>query len=244
MSTVAEHTINERFEKALTAVGIKPAELARRLGTEPVKLYRIIGGKTKPSIQTLEDVVALFPQISTDYIIKGIGPVLSQPQAEIIGYGLPDVQTTVPPLPEEAGLFAGVPYISITAYSTFIEQYTEGCGSPLEATYRLLYRTENQVKDCIVIEVQGSSMSPQINDRAKVLSRCISPDNWEYQSGGVYAVLFRDQLVIKRILENDLLTKGVLTLHPDNRLGGVVTVKDKDIRGMWKVVEVLENPVE
>ena len=80
-----------------------------------------------------------------------------------------------------------------------------------------------------MIEVQGSSMSPQINDEAKVLSHCISQDNWEYQLGGVYAVLFRDQLVIKRVLENGLLMKGALTLHADNRLGEVVTVKDKDV---------------
>ena len=228
-------TINERFEQALKAVGVKPAEVARRLGTEPVKLYNIINGRAKPSVQTLEDITNLFPQISTDYIIKGLGTVLNRPEIEILGRAME---------PTQAGNFITVPFVPVNAYATFAEQFFTECENPLEDGYHLLSRSGRSIKNCVVIEVRGNSMSPQINDGAKVLARCIGHDDWRYQSGGVYAVLFGDHFVVKRIVENELLTKETLTMHSDNRLGGVVTVNQGDIRGMWQVIEVLENPVE
>lgn len=235
MTAAVELTLNERFDRAIKAVGVKPAHVAKQMDTEPVKLYNIINGKTKPSAQTLVDLVSLYPQINTEYIIKGQGPVLLNGEVEFIGRAIQSVPAVD---------CVRVPFVPVSGYATFIEQFAQDCKSPLKATFALLNRSANSVKDCIVMEVRGNSMSPQINDGAKVLGRCVEKADWEYQSGGVYAVLFREQFVIKRILENDLLTKGSLTLHSDNRLGGTVTVKADDIRGMWKVVETLENPVE
>lgn len=231
----SQTTINERFDKALKAVGVKPAEIARQLRTEPVKLYNIISGRTKPSIQTLEEITDLFPQISTDYIIKGIGSVLHQPEAEILYQA-----TELVPVNGSVS----VPYMPVNAYGQFAEKFTKECQYPLASTFTLLNRNPKELDGCFVIQVQGHGMSPQINDGAKVLAQCIDYRDWRYQSGGVYAVLFGDHFIVRRIIENELLTKGTLTLHSDNRLGGVMTISQEDIRGVWKVLEVLENPVE
>lgn len=100
------------------------------------------------------------------------------------------------------------------------------------------------LKKPVVIEVSGNSMSPQLVDGARVIATEISHADWLYQSGGVFAVVYRDFFVIKRIRENELLTKQYLTLHSDNPLGGSVSVPAQDLRGLWKVHGIVYAPVE
>jgi hypothetical protein len=87
-------------------------------------------------------------------------------------------------------------------------------------------------------------MSPQLVHGARILAVPVDAGDWIYQSGGVFAVIYRDFFVVKRIRENDLLTKHYLTLHSDNPMGGSVTVPSNQIRGIWRVANIVSAPVE
>lgn len=55
---------------------------------------------------------------------------------------------------------------------------------------------------------------------------------------------FGHQLTVKRIKDNDFLTKRQLVLHSDNPKAVMLTVAGEDIRGLWKVVDVIRGRVE
>ncbi|WP_461150908.1 S24 family peptidase [Spirosoma pulveris] len=176
-------------------------------------------------------LLACYPQISADYLIRGIMPVLNSPQANARLLSADDDTIEVP-------------FIPVKFYATFVESFAEGIHSTDVDSFRVRKPIVKGHKNSVVLEISGNSMSPQLAHGAKVLAIPVSENNWEYQSGGVYAVMYRDYFVVKRIRDNELLTRKYLTLHSDNPNGGNVTVPLQDIRGLWKIVAIVEAPVE
>ncbi|WP_246202108.1 S24 family peptidase [Spirosoma agri] len=176
-------------------------------------------------------LLACYPQISADYLIRGTLPVLNSLEANA------KVMVT-----DEDTL--EIPFVPVRFYATFVESYADGYGSSETELFRVRKPVLKGHKQAVVLEISGNSMSPQLAHGAKVLAVPINESDWEYQSGGVYAVMYRDYFVVKRIRDNELITRKYLTLHSDNPNGGNVTVSLQDIRGMWKIVTIVEAPVE
>ncbi len=133
---------------------------------------------------------------------------------------------------------------AVKGQAAFVKGYGGNCGYEGLDVYPV-YSTEGAgYSNAAVLEVEGNSMSPRLTHGAKVLAVCIDKDDWCYQSSGIYAVLYRDYFVIRRIKDNDLLTRNMLILHSDNPEAGSMPVPAKDIRGVWKVVKVVEAPVD
>lgn len=88
----------------------------------------------------------------------------------------------------------------------------------------------------IVIEINGDSMEPGIRSGALVLAESISGNDWEYESGGIYAVLYGPgRFVVKRIKTNEMKSAGVLRLYSDNEQHGMINVEATEIHRIWKV---------
>ena len=224
-------TIQERLKQVFDALGITIYQIAKELGENPSKFYNILNGRAKPSYDTIMSLLACYPQISADFLIRGILPVLNSPEANA-HLSIADDDTIE------------VPFVPVKFYATFVESYSDHT-SPTDAeSFRVRKPLLKGHKQPVVLEISGNSMSPQFAHGAKVLAIPVSENNWEYQSGGVYAVMYRDYFVVKRIRDNELLTRKYLTLHSDNPNGGNVTVPLQDIRGLWKIVAIVEAPVE
>lgn len=176
-------------------------------------------------------LLACYPQISADYLIRGIHPVLSKPETNAV------IMTSDDDTME-------IPFVPIRFHATFAESYVDGSGTTDMEPFRIRKTVVKGHKNAVVVEISGNSMSPQLAHGAKVLAVPVNQSDWEYQSGGVYAVMYRDFFVVKRIRDNDLITRKYLTLHSDNPNGGNVTVPYHDIRGLWKIVTIVEAPVE
>ena len=224
-------TIQDRLKQVFDALGITIYQIAKELGENPSKFYNILNGRAKPSYDTIMSLLACYPQISADYLIRGILPVLNSPEANA-KMMVSDDDTIE------------VPFVPVRFYATFVESYSEGGNTTDAETFRVRKPVLKGHKQAVVLEISGNSMSPQLAHGAKVLAVPVSENNWEYQSGGVYAVMYRDYFVVKRIRDNELLTRKYLTLHSDNPNGGNVTVPLQDIRGLWKIVSIVEAPVE
>jgi repressor LexA len=96
----------------------------------------------------------------------------------------------------------------------------------------------------LVIDINGDSMDPQLRSGMRVLVEEVPEvDGWKLARPGVYVVVYRNHIVIKRIKENTLATKGEVWLHSDNPDGGRELVKFDDLRSMWRVVRVVHAPV-
>ncbi len=233
MKVMAMDTIHERLTAVLKELSITPYQLAKDSGDKPTKLYNILNGKAKPSYDTLEGLVEKYPQINLNWLVTGEGQMFNQPESN------------ARLVTEASGSeFVEYPFVAIKFYASFVDQYVEDCKFGAKDTYRV-YATEGKAfKNAVVIEVEGNSMSPRLVHCTKVLAVCIDKGDWCYQSSGVYAVMFKEYFVIKRIKDNELLTKKMLMLHSDNPEAGSMPVQAKDIRGIWKVVKVVEAPIE
>jgi repressor LexA len=224
-------TIQDRLKQVFDALGITIYQIAKELGENPSKFYNILNGRAKPSYDTIMSLLACYPQISADFLIRGITPVLNLPEGNAQLMSVSD--DTI-----------DVPFVPVKFYATFVESYSDTISPADTESFRVRKPLLKGHKNPVVLEISGSSMSPQLTHGAKVLAVPISENNWEYQSGGVYAVMYRDYFVVKRIRDNELLTRKYLTLHSDNPNGGNVTVPLQDIRGLWKIVAIVEAPVE
>ena len=224
-------TIQTRLKQVFDALGITIYQIAKELGENPSKFYNILNGRAKPSYDTIMSLLACYPQISADYLIRGIMPVLTSPEANAR-------------LMNQSDETMEVPFVPVKFYATFVESYADGYAATDAEMFRVRKAVAKGHKETVVLEISGNSMSPQLAHGAKVLAVPVSENNWEYQSGGVFAVMYRDYFVVKRIRDNELITRKYLTLHSDNPNGGNVTVPLQDIRGLWKIVAIVEAPVE
>lgn len=229
----AEETIQDRLKQVFEGLGMTIYQISKDLGENPSKFYNILSGRAKPSYDTIMSLLACYPQIRADFLLRGIHPVLAD------GTDGGNSKFTV----SDENLIE-VPFVPIKFYASFVETYTEGFRKMDMDTYRVRSSSVRSNKPAVVIEISGNSMTPQLGNGAKVLAEQVDQSNWEYQSGGIYAVMYRDYFVVKRIRDNELMTKKYLTLHSDNPLGGSVTVSQKDLRGIWKIVSIVDSPVE
>ncbi len=227
----ASTTIQERLKEVFEALGISIYQIAKDLNENSSKFYNILNGRANPSYDTIIRILESYPQVSADFLLRGMLPVLKDGNASVRAAVTQDA-------------YREIPYVPVQFHATFVETYTEGFRYEDMDTYPVSSEIAGRLRKPVIIEVSGNSMSPQLADGAKVIATQVHTGDWMYQSGGVYAVVYRDFFVIKRIRENELLTRKYLTLHSDNPLGGSVSVPAEDLRGIWKVQGIVYAPVQ
>ncbi len=235
-----EHTglsIQDRLKAIFEALEISIYQIAKDLGENSSKFYNILNGRAKPSYDTLIALLEYYPQVSADYLMRGVLPVLKK--EETISADL------IPASYSYSGeSYLEVPFLPVRFHASFVESYGTDSSSEEMETYCISKEVLKGVRKPVVLEISGNSMSPQLVHGSMVLASGVNQADWMYQSGGVYGVIYRDFFVVKRIRENELLTKGYLTLHSDNQMGGSLSVPAEQIRGLWRVHSIVSSPVE
>lgn len=94
-----------------------------------------------------------------------------------------------------------------------------------------------------VIAIDGDSMEPYLRPGMRVLGYLINPGDWAYLRGTV-AVDMENEFVVKRILHNTLDNLGYVELTSDNPLGGKITAHRNKIRNIWKMLRIIDGPVD
>ena len=132
--------------------------------------------------------------------------------------------------------------VPVAARATFAENLLEG-GSMDEFEEVPIKNPTPELRrpGALEIEVNGDSMEPTLKSGWNVACYEIDKSDFKYLPGGIYAVVFGNFFVIKRIKDNDLLRNGTLTLHSDNERGGTLTVPGEELRGIWKVVKITDG---
>jgi repressor LexA len=224
------NNIHNRLKNIIEALNLTTYQIAKILDENSSKFYNIMNGKTKPSYDTIFKLIEKYPEINPDYIFKGTEPILILSKKE--GALLDDLA------------YEEVPYLPIKFQASFIENMNVSLKYEDLGKYSVLKATLKNKKYPVVIEIQGNSMSPQLLSGNKVLASQVSEPDWGYASGGVYAVIYRDFFVVKRIKDNEINTKGWLTLHSDNVKSGNITIPTDDIKGIWKITNIIDASVE
>jgi repressor LexA len=222
--------IHIRLKRIIESLEVSTYNIAKILDENSSKFYNIMNGKTKPSYDTISKLIERYPEINPEYLFKGIEPILILSKKD--GAVLDNLA------------FAEIPYLPIKFQASFIENHTNGLKFEDLERYSVLKSTIKNIKEPVVIEIQGNSMSPQLQSGNKVLASKIAETDWPFATGGVFGVIYRDFFVIKRIKENDLLQKGSLMLYSDNLKNGSINVPKDEIKGIWKITNIIDAGVE
>lgn len=140
-------------------------------------------------------------------------------------------------VPEE---LVKVPLLSISARAGFVENLDNYTEYVTEHTY-VLPAPGEKYENALAIRIDGDSMEPRLERGDVVLAFVQESSEWEYLNPGIYAMVYRNSFVIKRIKKNTLQQLGQIELHSDNEMHGTISVRREDIRAVWKVTRLVER---
>lgn len=163
--------------------------------------------------------------------------------AEILGVNIEEITggNATNPILYNSQNIHHIPYLAVKAYASFIDQ-VEQRGYEFEERIPVTYNPgESPRPNQIVIEVAGTSMEPTIIEGAKILIEEVPDNDIKYINSGIYAIVYDSQFVVKRIIENELHTHGILTLYSDNPKAGFVKIPQTSIRKVWKALEIVKQ---
>jgi len=216
-------------------LGIKSdRQLLLKMGLNQALFYKIRSGVQKASLELINLLIENY-EVNPAFIFKGEGNPL-QTKMRIDGPNANFIAS------EE---FISLPLVNAKAAASFIETFLDD-HEKLTTEFVKVPSSMLQgisAKDMLIVEILGESMEPQLRHGAKVIGKHIRKDEWQYQHGGVYIVLYDKSLVVKRIKDNELLLNQRLMLHSDNVNSGSFPVPAESIREMWKVISLFSSPV-
>jgi len=69
-------SIGNRLQQLITGLDVSVLEFARQLGEKRgEKVYHILHGRLKPRYETLEKILAAYPDVNADWLLRGEGPM-------------------------------------------------------------------------------------------------------------------------------------------------------------------------
>ncbi|MVM39442.1 helix-turn-helix domain-containing protein [Spirosoma sp. HMF3257] len=138
-----------------------------------------------------------------------------------------------------------LPFVTVSNKTTLLNTYKDNDSiQALSETFPVTVSNITLNKSHVVIEVEGDIMESRLRNGDKVLGEAIAPENFLHEHGGVYAVMYGKKFVIRRIINNDIEQHGKLFLHADNPKYDPFPIDAKNIRAMWKVIRVVDAPID
>lgn len=216
----------------MKAKGLKQNRLAELIGVTPQSVTDWVKGRTLPDVRKLQELARILGT-SVDVLTQLDEPESARSISRISRVKV-DLSRT-----------KNLPLISIKGQASIVERSLEGCQLQFIEDFYQLYLPDIELdeKKHVIVEVEGDSMEPDIKNRAKVLGASVASQNIKYESNAVFAVLYAERFVLKRVKTNDIIEKGRLVLHSDNDRYGPMSVDAGDIKCMWKILRIVDSPV-
>lgn len=235
VSPMPELSMAERLKVVRQARSLTQQQMADLLEISRPSVAQLEGGRHQPSNEVLETIVREL-NVSRNWLWFSSGPMEDDGAAggNVILLGR-----------FTAAEYIDCPFITVPARAGFVELIaTEGDYGQYDTMRIYKPSAELRRAGTLVFEIDGDSMEPQLRSGMLVAVTPVPLEDIKYTVSGVYVATFGNQLTIKRIKDNDLLTKRQLVLHSDNPRAGMLTVAGEDIRGLWKVVDIIRGRVE
>jgi transcriptional regulator with XRE-family HTH domain len=68
----------ERILEILKIKNLSPAQFADLIGVQRSSISHLISGRNKPSLEFIQKILQTFPEINTDWMLSGKGPLMNQ----------------------------------------------------------------------------------------------------------------------------------------------------------------------
>ena len=224
--------------------GYSQEEFARKMNVSQSAVSDWEKGVTTPRPARLQKIASAL-DINIDILLQSVVGVKRSDDSPFNEPAVNYSNNTRSIQPNIRELYVELPYASVKAQAGMPANY-EGCQLTwLSETYPVFLANALSNRDQIVIEIDGESMTPSIRDGANVLADAVAKENIQYESGGIYAVLFgNSRFVVKRIKTNTINSDGFLRLWSDNETYGHIDVPANEIHCMWKVVGKVWEPMK
>ena len=218
-----------------TFINAAPFTSTARANTQTLALMAAVFGQGPDYFNELTNSKSDINNLPT-LIVSPPGPQIDTEslKADVIRIGFPADQP-----------FIDLPRVSVLARAGFVEAGGTLDSYSFHDTRRIYLRgtLSTMYTSRIVFEVDGDSMEPVINSGDEVVCVLVPEGKWDVSQNDVFVVGFGDDmLTIKKIIGNELMNKGTLTLWPWRSELAPLTIRRAQIRSIYRVEEVLPKP--
>jgi hypothetical protein len=245
-------TVGTRINDVMGHFGLSAYQLAKNLGYEgPQKLYKLVQNKSKPGYETLMDILEHYPQLSSEWLMRGEGSMLHS-DAPTERPAVAPAKEAIVKSPAPAPAYTGMPQ-AVTMNEQGEEQ-TSIIWGKVEAGYLLARDFEDTLADLETIrvpglqgksfrafEVSGNSMQPTLSPGDLVIASCTERLDL-IQPKHVYVVVANDRIMVKR-LRGPVKRNEPLELLSDNRFYDPFILPQEDLRELWQVQGVFSRSI-
>ncbi len=207
------------LKQAFDALEVTPVDVGKKVGESPQKYYKVLRGEARPSFDTIQQLLSAYPRLNANWLLKGQKPILHESGVLIVG--VPASGVTRLPLHETTNSYNETPAETMSLLNNDID-----------------------LRNCVVARLTDDAMGPRYVKGMRLLARVVPQQDWEYTNSGLFLVLYKSTFVMRRIKENELISKDYLTLYADSPDAGFVTVKRDDLRSIWEVLEIVSGGVK
>ena len=71
-----------RISKIIESTGLNPTSFAAKIGVQQMTLWNQLNGKRKLSLETVTAIIENFPDISTEWLMRGTGSMMKGNDAQ------------------------------------------------------------------------------------------------------------------------------------------------------------------
>ena len=240
--------IRDRIKFILEEKNLNANELAKAINVSRTAIYDIVGGKrNKPGAELLEKIVIAIDDIDSNWLLTGKGIPFISKNPIIKKYS----QAEEPALDYFNSNASPVGFLTPTATVRYLPDMMVSAGyadmlasNNIELLPAPFNPTPDEQANGVALKVYGDSMEPTILDGSTIFIMPLPQNQWFRMSKGVFLIDAEDTLTIKRIAQNNLLgNPATLTLQADNPKHPNHTIEAEKIRAIWKVTQILSQPV-
>lgn len=239
-SETAPATIGERIEYVIDFYQLNDTQAGQKMGRGQSTIAAAKGKEKRPRVDFIQDFLKGFPDVNSDWLLFGAGPMLKSSQAA--GRNNVDIIkqfVTIDQYGKNAGRF-----VPAEIYASFVE------GLQDEHTIEALEPVPNYflptLADVYYFEVKGHSMEPTVYPGDIIATTEVKDKVKGIKSGRIYLVISKKE-GLERSLKRVVYRQGEkhITCHSDNpdKLPEyetfIVPVNDVlavyELRGRWTV---------
>lgn len=224
LSRMENSTIGDLYSK----VKIRTVELlAQLLNVEPHALYQ-----AAPAPLSQSGSVLVVPVPSPEKINNTL-PAPSANSIRFIGGDTELDAVDLPYIPTALRQDFARAGAQLTSLSTINLRRIYRRGTPL-----------SMFSDRAIFEVDGDSMGPYLNSGDEVVACRVEESHWHKLINCIVVVATEATITIKKLVENDLSTRGTLTLLPYRPELASMTLNRNEIRAIYRVEQIMPRSFE
>lgn len=214
-----------RFSILMKELNVTAYKLGKQLNLRPDIFYRIERGESKPSYDTLEEVIKLYPQINANWLIKGEGEMFLSSE--------PSQQTSENNKKGNLIQQKGIPYYPIEAFAGRTDfHFSDTPEFPTTKIYIPGFESCTAA-----ISVAGDSMYPIYCSGDIIIIKEIQ-DLEIIIWGKAYVIITKDHRLIKYIHRHE--SSNFITLKSANQKYEPVDIKREKIIKLYSIVGVIK----